>query len=101
MNRTYRVIFSKARGALMAVNELTASVQKKGTKTVIAAVAAAVGLFGAGTAAAETYDDSTTETVFETVKDLPGTTTITDGAKVTAKSKFTTVNFPNSGTAAN
>lgn len=37
MNSTYRVVFNKARGALMVVNELTKSVQKKGTKTVVAA----------------------------------------------------------------
>lgn len=37
MNSTYWVVFNKARGALMVVNELTKSVQKKGTKTVVAA----------------------------------------------------------------
>lgn len=36
MNKTYRVIFSKARGALMVVDELTSSVQKKGCVTVTA-----------------------------------------------------------------
>ena len=37
MNSSYKVIFNKARGALMVVNEITSSVQGKGTKTVIAA----------------------------------------------------------------
>ena len=39
MNKSFKVVFSKARGALMVVNELTSSVQAKGTKTVIAAAA--------------------------------------------------------------
>ena len=36
MNKSFRVVFNKARGALMVVNEMTSSVQAKGTKTVIA-----------------------------------------------------------------
>ena len=40
MNKNFKVVFSKARGALMVVNELTSSVQAKGTKTVIAATVA-------------------------------------------------------------
>ena len=35
MNSTFKVVFSKARGALMVVNEVTSSVQAKGTKTVV------------------------------------------------------------------
>lgn len=42
MNRNFKVVFSKARGALMVVNEATSSVQAKGTKTVIAAAVAAL-----------------------------------------------------------
>ena len=61
MNRNFKVVFSKARGALMVVNEATSSVQAKGTKTVIAAAVAALSL-GAGMAsaadtAAQTFDD--------------------------------------------
>ena len=41
MNSVYRVVFSKSRNALMVVNELTSSVQAKGTKTVVAVAAAA------------------------------------------------------------
>ena len=37
MNKNFKVVFSKARNALMVVNEVTSSVQAKGTKTVIAA----------------------------------------------------------------
>ena len=58
MNESYKVVFSKARGALMVVNEATSSIQAKGTKTVIAAAIAAV----AGTAmAASAYVEAPTE----------------------------------------
>ena len=40
MNATFKVVFNKARGALMVVNEMTSSVQKKGTKTVVVAAVA-------------------------------------------------------------
>ena len=40
MNATFKVIFNKARGALMVVNEITSSIQAKGTKTVIATAVA-------------------------------------------------------------
>ena len=59
MNRNFKVVFSKARGALMVVNEATSSVQAKGTKTVIAAAVAALSL-GAGVASAanpQIFDD--------------------------------------------
>ncbi len=42
MNSTFTVVFNKARGALMVVNEVTSSVQGKGTKTVVAAAVAAM-----------------------------------------------------------
>lgn len=32
MNRTFKVVFNKARGALMVANETTCSVQKRGLK---------------------------------------------------------------------
>ena len=50
MNSTFKVVFNKARGALMVVNEATSSVQAKGTKTV---VAAAVARMMAGVACAD------------------------------------------------
>lgn len=46
MNRTFKVVFNRARAGLMVANEITSSVQKKGTKTVVAAVA--IGLFSVG-----------------------------------------------------
>ncbi len=54
MNATYKVVFNKARGALMVVNEITSMVQSKGSKTVVAAaVAVAAVLAGVtGTATA-------------------------------------------------
>ena len=43
MNTIYRVVFNRARGVLMVANEITSSVQAKGSKTVVAtAVAAAL-----------------------------------------------------------
>ena len=59
MNKSFKVIFSKARSALMVVNEATSSVQAKGTKTVIAAAAAAM---IAGGAMAEPGATTTTKT---------------------------------------
>ena len=47
MNQNFKVVFSKARGALMVVNELTSSVQAKGTMTVIAAAVASLVAGGA------------------------------------------------------
>ena len=55
MNKSFKVVFSKARSALMVVNEATSSIQAKGTKTVIAAAAAAM---IAGGAVAATTDGS-------------------------------------------
>lgn len=66
MNKSFKVVFSKARGALMVVSEATSSVQAKGTKTVIAAAAALV----AGTALAAGHIDNVSSS-------LEGTT-ITD-----------------------
>ena len=92
MNRNFKVVFSKARGALMVVNEATSSVQAKGTKTVIAAAVAALSL-GAGVASAadpQTFDDvqlnaNTTLTITNGESDLvytpTGTVTGTVGDK--------------------
>ena len=52
MNKSFKVVFNKARGALMVVNEVTSCVQAKGTKTVIAAAVAA--LVAGGAVAADT-----------------------------------------------
>ncbi len=92
MNRNFKVVFSKARGALMVVNEATSSVQAKGTKTVIAAAVAALSL-GAGVASAadsQTFDNvqlnaNTTLTITKGESDLiytpTGTVTGTVGSE--------------------
>lgn len=59
MNSTFRVVFNKARGSLMVVNELTKTVQAKGTKTVVAALAT-VATLGLGiSSVAEAADNPT------------------------------------------
>ncbi len=58
MNSTFKVVFNKARGALMVVNEVTSSVQAKGTKTVVAAAVATMIAGVAGTAMAEEVAES-------------------------------------------
>ena len=61
MNSTFKVVFNKARGALMVVNEVTSSVQAKGTKTVVAAAVATMFAGVASTAmAAETAQPAPT-----------------------------------------
>lgn len=42
MNRTFKTIFSKARGAMVVTSEAATSTHKKGTKTLVAAAAAAL-----------------------------------------------------------
>ena len=59
MNKSFKVVFSKARSALMVVNEATSSVQAKGTKTVIAAAAAAMIAGGAMAGTGETTSTKT------------------------------------------
>ena len=62
MNKSFKVVFSKARSALMVVNEATSSVQAKGTKTVIAAAAAAMIAGGAMAGASDTATQPTAVT---------------------------------------
>ena len=56
MNSTFKVVFNKARGALMVVNEVTSSVQGKGTKTVVAAAVATMLAGVAGTTMAAEWE---------------------------------------------
>ncbi len=79
MNKSFKVIFSKARSALMVVNEATSSIQAKGTKTVIAAAAAAMIAGGAVSAEPTGIDGSsyyvgagTTHTLLGTKVDAAG-----------------------------
>lgn len=39
MNKTFKIVFNKTRGALMVANEATCSVQKKGARLVVAVAA--------------------------------------------------------------
>lgn len=55
MNKTFKVVFNRARGSLMVANEITSSVQKKGTKAVIAA---AVLVFASSFASAADYSQT-------------------------------------------
>lgn len=58
MNSTFKVVFNKARGALMVVNKVTSSVQGKGTKTVVAAAVATMIAGVAGTTMAAEWQDA-------------------------------------------
>lgn len=78
MNSTFKVVFNKARGAFMAVNEITSSVQAKGTKTIVATAVTTLMACGAVNAAPTTTNDwdrvtsitdKTSSTVFYVVKD--------------------------------
>ena len=63
MNKTYKVVFNKVRGALMVANEVTSSVQKKGTKTVLAVTAA----LAMGSVMAQASTETPTENVLSTI----------------------------------
>ena len=79
MNRTFKVVFSKARGALMVANELTSSVQAKGTKTVVAAAVAALAA-GAVCAADAAWQPVPENAVTKAHEAVDGTWTFTDDA---------------------
>ena len=48
MNKTFKIVFNKIRGAMMVVDEATRSVQKKGTKCAVTVVALSTMLCGGG-----------------------------------------------------
>ena len=58
MNKTYKVVFNKVRGALMVTNEATSSVQKKGTKAVVATALASMLICGAASAEDISYSQT-------------------------------------------
>ena len=94
MNRNFKVVFSKARGALMVVNEATSSVQAKGTKTVIAAAVAALSLgAGVASAASQTFTDVTLDAGDSlTVTSKDGATVYTPAGTVTGTTNATSDN---------
>ena len=57
MNKTFKVVFNRSRGSLMVANEITSSVQKKGTKTVLAT--AVLALMGSAAIASDIYTNGT------------------------------------------
>ena len=88
MNKTFKVVFNKARGALMVANEMTSSVQKKGVKTIVAAtVVAAIGMGTSAIAANPTSISKDTEITIDykvpAYQDQTGATvTLADGVKL-------------------
>ena len=82
MNKSFKVVFSKARSALMVVNEATSSIQAKGTKTVIAAAAAAMIAGGAVAAQPETGAANTVYIGTGVTHSLVGTTTTSKGNQI-------------------
>ena len=79
MNKSFKVVFSKARSALMVVNEATSSIQAKGTKTVIAAAAAAMIAGGAVAAQPKEGQDADVYIGTGVTHSLVGTTTTSKG----------------------
>ena len=82
MNKSFKVVFSKARSALMVVNEATSSIQAKGTKTVIAAAAAAMIAGGAVAAQQETGVADNVYIGTGVTHSLVGTTTTSKGNQI-------------------
>ena len=82
MNKSFKVVFSKARSALMVVNEATSSIQAKGTKTVIAAAAAA--MIAGGAVATQPEEGQATDVYIGTgvTHSLVGTTTTSKGNQI-------------------
>ena len=82
MNKSFKVVFSKARSALMVVNEATSSIQAKGTKTVIAAAAAA--MIAGGAVAAQPDEGAATDVYIGTgvVHSLTGGATTSKGNQI-------------------
>ena len=92
MNKSFKVVFSKARSALMVVNEATSSIQAKGTKTVIAAAAAAM---LAGGAMAATASNGELISPNMTMTTPSGTTEATHAALQVRPSSTETIVFNN------
>ena len=77
MNKTFKVIYNRARLGMTAVSEIACSVQKKGTKTVLATGVALLFSLGGGVAnAADIVDGS--KTIANTTVSGTGDLTFTD-----------------------
>lgn len=97
MNKAYKVVFNKVRGTMMVVNEVTSSIQKKGTKTVLsAALIGGLSVCGAspvwadttlsGTHVIENTSESQSSYLDSAHHWIGGALTLEDGSDVTIKS---------------
>ena len=100
MNSTFKVVFNKARGALMVVNEVTSSVQGKGTKTVVAAAVAAMiaGVSGSAMATETNTEIKTTDTTLKATFTKAETQADVTGSLIgTSETKLVLKNVTNNG----
>lgn len=100
MNSTFKVVFNKARGALMVVNEVTSSVQGKGTKTVVAAAVAAMiaGVSGSAMATETDTEIKTTDTTLKATFTKAETQADVTGSLIgTSETKLVLKNVTNNG----
>ena len=91
MNTTFKVVFNKARGALMVVNEITSSVQSKGTKTVVATAVAALIAGVAGVANAENTPPKPDSNVYVSADVKVGDQAITIGTTESTDANYVNV----------
>ena len=78
MNKTFKIVFNKARGALMVANELTGSVQKKGVSAILVTAAVALSATAVNASSAYTWGENIPE-INESTFVIDGTTGSTQG----------------------
>lgn len=87
MNRTFKVVFNKARGALMVANEATSSVQKKGAKLLVTTVVASA--LSCGVMAADITGQVSDQQTWGKGTVLKGDVVLDSGAQVIVESEVT------------
>lgn len=85
MNRTFKVVFNKARGALMVANEATSSVQKKGAKLLVTTVVASA--LSCGVLAADVTGQVSDQQTWGEGTVLKGDVVLDSGAQVIVESE--------------
>lgn len=85
MNRTFKVVFNKARGALMVANEATSSVQKKGAKLLVTTVVASA--LSCGVMAADVTGQVSDQQTWGEGTVLKGDVVLDSGAQVIVESE--------------
>lgn len=85
MNRTFKVVFNKARGALMVANEATSSVQKKGAKLLVTTVVASA--LSCGVMAADITGQVSDQQTWGKGTVLKGDVVLDSGAQVIVESE--------------